>query len=99
MPKPIKDTLRICKNGHSFYKRSDCPTCPQCEQERKPTSGFLSLFSAPARRALSNEGITSEKELAKFSQKEVLKLHGMGPASLPVLLKALKVKGLSFRKS
>ncbi|QDS34810.1 hypothetical protein FPS98_12825 [Brevibacillus brevis] len=29
-------TVRTCVNGHSYMKSSDCPTCPICEQERKP---------------------------------------------------------------
>lgn len=99
MSRLIKGTLRICKKGHSFYKSSDCPTCPRCEQARKPTSGFLALLPAPARRALINAGISSENELVKLSQVDVLNLHGIGPASLPILLEALKAKGLSFRKN
>ncbi|MGG1397947.1 RNA polymerase alpha subunit C-terminal domain-containing protein [Bacillus salipaludis] len=89
--------LRTCNKGHKYYKSSDCPTCPTCEKERKPSSGFLSLLSAPARRALENNGITSLNELSKLSEKEILEFHGMGPASLPKLRSALKENGLSFR--
>jgi DNA-directed RNA polymerase alpha subunit len=89
--------IRTCNKGHKYYKSSDCPTCPICEQERKPANGFLSLLSAPARRALENNGITSLQELSKCSEKEILQLHGMGPASLPKLRTALKENGLSFR--
>ena len=88
--------LRTCTNGHSYYKSSDCPVCPVCEAERKPKEIFLSLLSAPARRALENAGIANEEQLALHSEKELLKLHGFGPASLPVLRKVLKDKGLSF---
>jgi hypothetical protein len=90
--------LRICDKGHKFNKSSDCPTCPTCESVRKPESGFLALLSAPARRALANNGITSLQELSTFSEKEVLKFHGMGPASLPKLRDALKKVGLSFKE-
>ncbi|TQR19648.1 RNA polymerase alpha subunit C-terminal domain-containing protein [Psychrobacillus vulpis] len=89
--------LRTCNNGHKYYKSSDCPTCPTCEQERRPVDGFLSLLSAPARRALEKNGITSLKNLSKYSEKEILQFHGMGPASLPKLRSALKENGLSFR--
>jgi DNA-directed RNA polymerase alpha subunit len=89
--------LRICDKGHKYYKSSDCPTCPTCEQERKPDHGFFSLLSAPARRALENNGITSLGELSKYSEKDILHFHGMGPASLPKLRSALKERGLSFR--
>ncbi|WP_459213307.1 helix-hairpin-helix domain-containing protein, partial [Bacillus paralicheniformis] len=35
--------------------------------------------------------------LSKYSEKEILQFHGMGPASLPKLRGALKEKGLSFK--
>ncbi|MYL70584.1 hypothetical protein GLW00_06975 [Halobacillus litoralis] len=92
------ENRRICDKGHKYYKSSDCPTCPICENARKPESGFLSLLPAPARRALENNGVTSLKILSTYSEKEILKLHGMGPASLPKLKSALKEKGLSFKK-
>jgi DNA-directed RNA polymerase alpha subunit len=90
--------LRICDKGHKFYKSSDCPTCPTCESERKPESGFLALLSAPARRSLENNGITSLQELSTYGEMEILKFHGMGPASLPKLRLALKEEGLSFKE-
>ncbi|MEC0209728.1 RNA polymerase alpha subunit C-terminal domain-containing protein [Paenibacillus ehimensis] len=92
-----KKTLRTCSNGHQYVKSSDCPACPTCEQERKPDTGFLSLLSAPARRALEHHGITSLQQLSKYSEKEILQFHGMGPASLPKLRTALKENGLSFK--
>lgn len=88
---------RTCKQGHQYERSSDCPVCPICERERKPSQKFMSLLSAPARRALENIGITSLDELAKYSEKEILKLHGMGPASLPKLRSALHEEGLSFK--
>ncbi|MFJ7825836.1 RNA polymerase alpha subunit C-terminal domain-containing protein [Psychrobacillus sp. NPDC096623] len=89
--------LRTCSKGHKYYKSSDCPTCPTCEQENKPDSGFLSLLSAPARRALVHNGVTSLQKLSAFSEKEILKLHGIGPASLPILRSSLEEEGLTFR--
>ena len=93
-----KKSLRVCKNGHKYYKSSDCPTCPVCEEQRKPKTGFLSLLGAPARRALENAGITTLKKLSQFREADILKLHGMGPGSLPKLHSALKEAGLSFKK-
>ncbi|MCE5172505.1 RNA polymerase alpha subunit C-terminal domain-containing protein [Paenibacillus profundus] len=89
--------LRTCNKGHQYFKSSDCPTCPICEQERKPDTGFLSLLSAPARRALEDNGITSLEKLSTYSEKEILQFHGMGPASLPKLRAALQEEGLSFK--
>ena len=92
-------TLKICPEGHQFYKSTDCPTCPTCEANNKPESGFLSKLSNPARRALEAEGITTLTELAKYSEREILKLHGMGPRSMPVLRQALMDAGLSFKET
>jgi DNA-directed RNA polymerase alpha subunit len=90
--------FRTCNKGHKYYKSSDCPTCPTCENERKPDNGFLSLLSAPARRAMEHNGITSLHQLSTYSEKEILQFHGMGPASLPKLRTTLKENGLSFKK-
>lgn len=59
--------------------------------------GFLASLSAPARRALETNGITTLQKLAEYSEKEILKFHGMGPASLPKLRLALEEEGLAFR--
>lgn len=64
----------------------------------KPASAFLALLSNPARSALEHAGITTLAKLAKYSEKEILALHGVGPASMPTLRKALKDAGLAFRK-
>lgn len=93
-----KKVLKTCSKGHQYYKSSDCPTCPICEEERKPENGFLSLLAAPARRALENAGIKTLAQLSKYSEKEILELHGMGPGSLPKLRAALSEKGLAFSK-
>ena len=87
---PTSKTLRTCDKGHQFYKSSDCSSCPACEQERKPNSGFLSRLGAPAKRALENNGITTLEKLSKFTEKEILQLHGIGPSSLPKLEAALE---------
>ncbi|MDR6551707.1 RNA polymerase alpha subunit C-terminal domain-containing protein [Paenibacillus qinlingensis] len=92
-----KKTVRICNKGHKYYKTTDCPTCPTCEQELKPESGFLSTLSAPARRALENNGITTVQQLSGYSEAEILQYHGMGPGSLPKLRAALQANGLSFK--
>lgn len=91
--------LKVCKNGHRFNKSSDCPTCPVCEQGRKPTTGFLSLLSAPARRALEKKGLTSLTKVSKYSGEQILQLHGMGPNAITKLKASLKAAGLAFKKS
>ncbi len=91
-------TLRICSHGHRYYKSSDCPVCPLCEADRKPREGFLETLSAPARRALEHQQITSEEKLAQYTEKQILQWHGIGKASLPKLRQLLDAKGLSFKK-
>jgi DNA-directed RNA polymerase alpha subunit len=67
------------------------------KKKENQKDGFLSLLVAPARRALENNGITTLKQLAKFSDEEVLKFHGLGKTSLLKLRKTLSEKGLSFK--
>lgn len=95
---PSEKTLRTCPKGHTYYKSTDCPTCPVCEAERKPVAAFMTALSAPAKRALENNGIKTEKQLARFTEKEILSFHGIGPSSIPMLKKALQQKGLDFKK-
>ena len=92
-----KRSLRVCANGHEYYKSSDCPVCPICEQERKPDDGFLSNLSAPARRALERNDIRTLQQLAAYSEKEILQFHGIGPASIPKLRDSLEEHGYSFK--
>jgi predicted RecB family nuclease len=90
-------TLRTCERGHKYYKSNDCPTCPICEAQKKPQDGFLSLLSAPARRALENNGITTIEQLSNYSAKELMTFHGFGKSSLPKLRIALEEKRLTLK--
>ena len=90
--------LRVCSEGHKYYKSSTCPVCPICEKEQKPDDDFLSRVGAPARRALERAEITTLEHLSTFTETELLALHGMGPSSIPKLRDALDSKGLSFRE-
>jgi DNA-directed RNA polymerase alpha subunit len=95
--KPEK-TLRTCPKGHHFYKSTDCPTCPVCEELKKPTTGFLSLLSSPARGALLYAGIHTLERLSQHTEKEILQLHGMGEKTMPILRKVLADNSMSFRQ-
>ncbi|TCC86479.1 hypothetical protein EZ428_23730 [Pedobacter frigiditerrae] len=88
--------LKICPSGHQLHKSSDCPTCPICEEEHKPSSGFLAEIAAPARRALASKNISTLLELAKFTENEIAALHGMGPNAMGRLKDALNKDGLTF---
>ena len=94
----VEKSLRVCEKGHKYYKSSECRSCPTCDKENKPKSGFLSKLSSPARNALLHEGIGTLQELSKYTEKEILKIHGIGPASLPILRTSLQEAGLSFKE-
>lgn len=53
-------------------------------------------LSAPARRALLAAGCTRLDQVAKLSEAEVRRMHGIGPNALDQLRRALTAKGLSF---
>ena len=94
MTKP--KTKRICPVGHTYFKSSDCPSCPICEAKSKPTEGFLSKLSAPARRALISRQISQLEDLMGYSKKEVASWHGVGPKVLQTLSNLMAINGLCF---
>jgi hypothetical protein len=93
----LEKSERICNQGHKYSKSSGCPVCPICEIDRVPQDSFLSKVSAPARRALENNGITDLEKLSHWSKKDLLYLHGIGPAAIPVLERELIASGLKFK--
>lgn len=86
------------KKGKAPAKATDISNKKPGKQEKSFQDDFLSILAAPARRALENKNIRTLKQLAAFSEAEVLLLHGMGPSSIPKLKAALKTGGLSFKK-
>ncbi len=67
------------------------------KQRDEQQNDFLPQLSSPARRALQNNGIKSLQQIAKYTEAEILQLHGIGKTAIPVLQKALKEKRLSFK--
>jgi hypothetical protein len=61
-------------------------------------AGLPEKLSAPVKRALAMAEITSLENLASYSEKEILALHGIGPSALPMLRAALQSVGLVFRR-
>ena len=67
---------------------------------KKASTTDADLFpkiSAPARRALEANGIKNLKQLSKYSAAQLLEFHGFGPASIPIIEKALKQAGLKLK--
>lgn len=90
-------TLRTCKNGHQYDKSSDCPVCPICENESKSEKDLFHMLSAPAKRALEHNGIRNLQELSKYTENDMLQLHGIGKTSVPKLKLLLETVGLKFK--
>ena len=55
-------------------------------------------LSAPARRALIDEGLYKVSDLRKHSIDAIKDLHGMGPNAIRILITAMKKSDISFRK-
>jgi DNA repair protein RadC len=56
-------------------------------------------LSQPAQRALAGAEIRNLKQLSKFSETEIMQLHGIGPNAIKQLHEALAAKGLSFAEN
>jgi hypothetical protein len=59
-------------------------------------SDLPSGLSAPARRALAGAGYWRLEQLTALSERDILRLHGMGPKALEQLRRALGAHALSF---
>jgi len=55
-------------------------------------------LSAPARRALIDDGLYQLSDLRKISLAALKELHGMGPNAIRVLVAEMKKADLAFRK-
>lgn len=53
----------------------------------------LPFIGAPAASALAEIGITKASQIAKYSEQDLLKLHGVGPKAIKLLREA----GVSFK--
>ena len=91
-----KGVKKICKKGHMFFKSSDCPSCPACEQEE--AIGLFADMGAPVRRALENSKIKTLKQLSQWTEADILELHGVGPSAIPKLKAKLQNRKLHFKK-
>lgn len=57
----------------------------------------LPKIGQPATQALAAIGIRRLEQLTNLSEKEILRLHGMGPRALGILRQALADRGLSYK--
>ena len=66
-------------------------------QSNNAKSGFPKL-AQPAQRALAGAGYTRLEQLTHVTERELKKLHGIGPNALKQLRAVLEAKGWSFAR-
>jgi predicted flap endonuclease-1-like 5' DNA nuclease len=62
------------------------------------TSDLPRGIGRPATSALEVVGVTRLKQLTRWTEKDLLALHGVGPKAVRVLREALAERGLSFKQ-
>ena len=67
----------------------------RARDEERPDD--LPFIGGPARDALELAGVTRLDQLPAFTERELLKLHGVGPKAVRILREALADRGLGFR--
>jgi len=60
---------------------------------------FPPNLGRPATSALTHAGYTSLAQLSNVREKDLAKLHGMGPKGLRILREALAERGATFAQS
>jgi len=92
-------TRRQYVNGNEYIKSSNCVVCPICERSIPINNLFLKQFSAPARRALENIGISKLNDLANYKENEVSDLHGIGANALNTMKTLMETNNINFKKN
>ncbi|MFZ1754616.1 MAG: DUF3224 domain-containing protein [Caldilineaceae bacterium] len=64
--------------------------------QREAAGDLPTGLAAPAQRALAGAGMQRLDQLARISEAELKKLHGIGPKAVEQLRQALHARGLSF---
>lgn len=59
---------------------------------------LLQKLAKPAQRAIRSLGITTIEQLSKYSEKQVIELHGLGKNAMNIIKQTLNDNGLFFRK-
>jgi predicted flap endonuclease-1-like 5' DNA nuclease len=65
----------------------------------RPVGDLPNEIGKTAARELANNGITSLRQLASHSRRELLAIHGVGPKAITILGEALAAKALGFKGS
>lgn len=62
-----------------------------------PNASAFPPIGGPALRALASAGIRSLDELTRWSERDLLQLHGMGPKGVRLLEEVLAARGQYLR--
>lgn len=56
----------------------------------------LPRIGMPATNALAVEGVTTLEQVATWSERDLLALHGVGPKAIRILREAMSERGMDF---
>ncbi len=70
---------------------------PRTTDSTHPNASAFPPIGGPALRALAIAGIRSMSELAAWTERDLLNLHGMGPKGVQLLKVALATEGRGLR--
>ncbi|WP_243228418.1 helix-hairpin-helix domain-containing protein [Microbacterium sp. CIAB417] len=59
---------------------------------------FPSSVGRVAPRSLAEEGITTYAQLAEYTERELLTIHGVGPKAIRILAEELQKRGMGYRE-
>ena len=64
----------------------------------RPESPFPKGIPQPALRAVASLGITRLDQVTRFTEAQLLALHGMGPKALGIIKAELRARGRSLAR-
>jgi predicted flap endonuclease-1-like 5' DNA nuclease len=64
----------------------------------RPVGDLPDAIGRTAARELALNGITSLRQVAGHTKKELLAIHGVGPKAIAILGEALAAKGLDYKE-
>ncbi len=70
----------------------------QTEKTHPNRDSFPAGMPGPALRALASGGISSMDDLTRWTEADLLSLHGMGPKGIRILRGGLIASGRGFRE-
>jgi predicted flap endonuclease-1-like 5' DNA nuclease len=65
---------------------------------KETKSEFPKGVAKPAIRALASVGVVRLDQVARFTEADLLALHGMGPKAIRLIKEALRAKGKSLQQ-